>query len=144
MLERFTGDGYGSEKVADCEYEVDGRYMTVKIRKADLGIEGDDFTVNFAWTDNVHDVDDKGVEADDGRLIYSEFSGDIMEFYVSGDVAPGGRFKFCYDTTGTIATGSDLDNGRGKLALQIGAIAGAAALGIGAVAAAAIIKKKRS
>ena len=144
VLERFTGDGYGSEKVADCEYEVDGRYMTVKIRKADLGIEGDDFTVNFAWTDNVHDVDDKGVEADDGRLIYSEFSGDIMEFYVSGDVAPGGRFKFCYDTTGTIATGSDLDNGRGKLALQIGAIAGAAALGIGAVAAAAIIKKKRS
>ena len=143
VLERFTGRGYESEKVADCEYEVEGRFMTVKIRKADLGIEGDRFTVNFAWTDNVHDVDDKGTRTADGNYVYDTFSGDIMEFYVSGDVAPGGRFKFCYDTTGTIATGESSGKARGKLALQIGAIAGAAALGIGAVAAAAVIKKKR-
>jgi hypothetical protein len=142
VLERFTGSGYDSEKVADCEYEVDGRFMTVKIRKSDLGIDGDKFTVNFAWTDNVHDVDDKGTQTADGNYVYSTFSGDIMEFYVSGDVAPGGRFKFCYDTTGTIATGEPVRKNR--LALQIGAIAGAAAVGIGAVAAAAIIKKKRS
>ena len=141
MLERFTGEGYASEKVADCEYEVDGRYMTVKIRKADLGIDSDRFTVNFAWTDNVHDVDDTGTQTDDGKYVYNTFSGDIMEFYVSGDVAPGGRFKFCYDTTGVIATGEP--SGNSKLGLQIGAIAGAAALGIGAVAAAAVIKKKK-
>ena len=30
VLERFTGDGYASEKVADCAYTVDGRYMTVR------------------------------------------------------------------------------------------------------------------
>jgi hypothetical protein len=116
--------------------------MTVKIRKTDLGFDGDKFTVNFAWTDNVHDVDDKGTRTADGNCVYNTFSGDIMEFYVSGDVAPGGRFKFCYDTTGTIATGEQARKNR--LALQIGAIAGAAAVGIGAVAAAAIIKKKRS
>ena len=143
VLEKFTGDGYASEKVADCEYEVDGRFMTVKIRKADLGIDGGEFTVNFAWTDNVHDIDDKGAETADGRTKYSSFSGDIMEFYVSGDVAPGGRFKFCYDTTGTIATGETGNRGSGKLARQIGLIAGAAALGAGAVAAAAIVKKKK-
>ncbi|MBO4325762.1 MAG: hypothetical protein J5950_00640 [Clostridia bacterium] len=96
VLERFTGDGYATEKVADCEYKVDGRYMTVKIKKSDIGITADKYTVNFAWTDNVHDVDDTGAENEGGKPIYTSFSGDIMEFYVSGDVAPGGRFKFSY------------------------------------------------
>jgi hypothetical protein len=85
-LEKFTADNdYAkTEKVADVAYKVDGRYMTVKVAKADLGIT-DAFTVNFAWTDNVHDEGD-----------YSKFSGDILDFYISGDVAPGGRFKFSY------------------------------------------------
>lgn len=97
VLERFT-DGYDSEKVADIEYKVEGRYMTVKIPKSALSIEGEDYTVNFAWTDNVHDVDDKGV-GEGENTVYSEFSGDILDFYTSGDVAPGGRFKFSYIST---------------------------------------------
>ena len=87
VLEKFT-DGYNSEKVADVEYSVDGRYMTVKIPKSALGISGNDFTINFSWTDNVHDEGD-----------YSKYSGDIMDFYISGDVAPGGRFKYSYIST---------------------------------------------
>jgi hypothetical protein len=67
------------------EYKVDGRYMTVKIPKSALGISGNNFTINFTWTDNVHDEGD-----------YSKFTGDIMDFYISGDVAPGGRFKYSY------------------------------------------------
>ena len=97
VLEKFT-DGYTSEKVADVEYKVDGRYMTVKIPKAALGIEGETYTVNFAWTDNVHDVDDTGAGAGENAT-YSIFSGDILDFYTSGDVAPGGRFKFSYVST---------------------------------------------
>ena len=91
VLERFTGNGYDSEKVADCEYVLDGHYLTVKVRKSDLGVSGDKYTVNFAWTDNVHDLDDTGENG-----VYSRFSGEILEFYVSGDVAPGGRFKYSY------------------------------------------------
>lgn len=87
VLEKFT-NGYESEKVADVEYSVDGRYMTVKIPKSALGISGNDFTINFSWTDNVHDEGD-----------YSTYSGDIMDFYISGDVAPGGRFKYSYIST---------------------------------------------
>ena len=98
VLERFTGEGYASEKVADVEYKVDGRYMTVKIARSDLGLNSDDFTVNFSWTDNVHDADDKGAESE-GDTVYSEFSGDILDFYVSGDVAPGGRFKYSFIST---------------------------------------------
>ena len=45
-------------------------------------------TINFAWTDNVHDEGD-----------YSKFSGDILDFYTSGDVAPGGRFKYSFIST---------------------------------------------
>lgn len=85
VLERFTGNGYDSKKVADVEYNVDGRYMMVKIPKSAFGLEGDDFTINFSWTDNVHDEGD-----------YENYSGDILDFYISGDVAPGGRFKYSY------------------------------------------------
>ncbi|MBE6694742.1 MAG: hypothetical protein E7589_08255 [Ruminococcaceae bacterium] len=83
-LNRFTGNGYGFEVISGVEYALDGKYLTVKISKAALGL-GDKFTVNFAWTDNVHDKDDS-----------SKFSGDILEFYTTGDVAPGGRFKYSY------------------------------------------------
>ena len=88
VLERFSGNGYESTKVADCAYVVDGRYMTIKVAKSDLGLSGNDFTINFSWTDNVHDEGD-----------YSTFSGDIMDFYISGDVAPGARFKYSYVST---------------------------------------------
>lgn len=100
VLERFTGDGFASEKVADCEYKVDGRYMTVKVKKSDVSVSGTDYTVNFSWTDNVHDVDDTGVKGADGGWTYNSYSGDILEFYVSGDVAPGGRFKYSYVVNG--------------------------------------------
>ncbi|MBR5880225.1 MAG: hypothetical protein IKZ16_00940, partial [Clostridia bacterium] len=88
VLEKFTGNGYESTKVADCEYVVNGRYMTVKVAKSDLGLAGDNYTINFSWTDNVHDEGD-----------YEKFSGDIMDFYISGDVAPGARFKYSYVST---------------------------------------------
>ena len=85
VLEKFSGNGYDSVKVTDCAYTVDGRYMTIKVAKSDLGLSGDDYTINFSWTDNVHD---------EGN--YEQFSGDIMDFYISGDVAPGARFKYSY------------------------------------------------
>ncbi len=97
-LERFTGDGYTTEKVGEVDYTVSGKYMQVKIPKSMLGLDGYDFTVNFAWTDNVHDADD-AAEAEDADYVYTKFSGDIMDFYTSGDVAPGGRFKFSYIST---------------------------------------------
>ncbi|MBQ1231936.1 MAG: hypothetical protein IIX86_00240 [Clostridia bacterium] len=91
VLEKFSGNGYESTKVADCTYTVDGRYMTIKVAKSDLGLSGDNYTINFSWTDNVHDEGD-----------YEKFSGDIMDFYISGDVAPGARFKYSY-VSGTAA-----------------------------------------
>jgi len=39
---------------------------------------GEKFVINFKWSDNMQN------------------EGDIMDFYVNGDVAPGGRFKYQY------------------------------------------------
>ena len=94
VLERFTGNGYETEKVADVKYKLDGKTLAVEIPKSALGLEGNDYTINFAWTDNVHDEGD-----------YSTFSGDILDFYLSGDVAPGARFKFSYVSTHVNTTG---------------------------------------
>lgn len=109
VLERFTGNGYESEFVDDVKYSVQGRYLQIAIAKSALGIEGDDFTLNFAVTDNVHDENDQAPQGDK-NYVYSRFSGDILDFYTSGDVAPGGRFKYSYVSTaensGTVADDS--------------------------------------
>ena len=70
-----------------------------------LNLSGYDFTINFTWTDNVHDEDDAG-ERGDADYKYTKFSGDIMDFYISGDVAPSGRFKYSYISTNANATGA--------------------------------------
>ena len=94
VLERFTGDGYGSEKVAEIAYRVEGKRLMMAVPRTALKADGG--TLKFTWTDNVHDEADTGLQGTDGRWKYSRFSGDIMDFYISGDVAPGGRFRFQY------------------------------------------------
>ena len=98
-LERFTGNGYDTEIVGKVSYTVEGKYMQVAIPKSMLGLVGYNFTVNFAWTDNVHDAADTGTQRADGTWEYTTFSGDILDFYTSGDVAPGMRFKYSYVST---------------------------------------------
>ncbi len=99
VLERFTGNGYETEVVGKVSYTVDGKYMQVAVPKSMLNLSGYDFTINFSWTDNVHDAADKGTQTADGAWVYSTFSGDILDFYTSGDVAPGMRFKYSYIST---------------------------------------------
>ena len=104
-LESFTGNSYETQPVGEVDYTVDGKYMQVKVPKSMLGLSGYDFTINFAWTDNVHDEADQG-KAGDTDYVYTTFSGDIMDFYISGDVAPCGRFKYSYISTAANAEGS--------------------------------------
>ena len=156
VLEKFSGNGYESVKVADCAYTVDGRYMTVKVAKSDLGLTGDDYTINFSWTDNVHDEGD-----------YNKFSGDIMDFYISGDVAPGARFKYSYisgasaneeqsseqqttDAADNTDTDTDAATGEGESATEPAetkkgckAFAAAGVMLATAAAAAVVLKKKK-
>ena len=106
VLEKFTGNGYETEAVGEVDYTVSGKYMQIKVPKSMLGLSGYDFTINFTWTDNVHDEADQGAAGQTG-YVYTTFSGDIMDFYISGDVAPSGRFKYSYISTAANATGED-------------------------------------
>ena len=84
-LERFTGNGFETEIVGKVTYSVKGNVLTVCIPKTMLGIPAEqlDFEFGFKWTDNTLE------------------DGDIMQWYLNGDVAPVGRFNYCYTTTGS-------------------------------------------
>ncbi len=87
-LEKFTGTGYETEAVCEISYAVNGKTLVMSVPKSALGITGEDYTVNFKWTDNVQDEDGSGT-----------FKGEILDFYRTGDVAPGGRFKYSFIAT---------------------------------------------
>ena len=96
-LERFTGNGFETEVVGEVTYSVKGNVLTVCIPKTMLGIPAEqlDFQFGFKWTDNTLE------------------DGDIMQWYLNGDVAPVGRFNYCYTTTGSaeyVADSANLGN----------------------------------
>lgn len=80
-LERSLGVGdsltdWKWEKAADVPYSVKGNVLQIAIPRKILGLTDDKFTFNFKWSDNM------------------QTEGDILDFYKSGDVAPGERFMF--------------------------------------------------
>jgi hypothetical protein len=81
VLEKNAG-GWSWTKAAEIPYHVDGRELELAIPRAALGLANGktDFTLDFKWVDNM------------------QKPGDIMDFYVNGDVAPDGRFNYRYTT----------------------------------------------
>ena len=76
-IERSLG-GWQFEQTGTATYTVKGNRMTLTIPAAALGLTKNDIHFNFKLSDNM------------------QTDGDIMDFYKSGDVAPGGRFTFVY------------------------------------------------
>ena len=76
-VSRFT-EGFKAEKTGDAEYALTGEYMTVKIKKSLLGVEGEVKELLFKWADN------------------STVTGSVMEFMDLGDAAPNDRYAFHY------------------------------------------------
>ena len=58
-------------------YAIKGNKMEIRVAKSALGLEGK-LNFEFKWSDNMQD------------------EGNILDFYVNGDAAPGGRFNFVY------------------------------------------------
>ena len=84
-LQRFNGNGYETEDAAKIRYAVNGEYLVYAVSKEAIGITARSGKICFKWTDNVQDEDGSG-----------QFKGEILDFYRTGDVAPGGRFKYVY------------------------------------------------
>jgi len=68
------------QKAGSAAYVIDGKSLVLKIKHSVLGInDGDVINFEFKWSDNMQE------------------DGNIMDFYVNGDVAPGGRFNYVYN-----------------------------------------------
>ena len=77
-IEKSTA-GWNWNPVGTAQYKADGKTLVLKIARAVLGIVDDNLlNFEFKWSDNMQE------------------EGNIMDFYVNGDVAPGGRFNFHY------------------------------------------------
>ena len=78
-LEKHQG-GWQWQRACPVRYRVAGRELQLAIPRADLGLPRDSsaVSIDFKWIDNLQHPDD------------------IMDVYLSGDVAPEGRFKFRY------------------------------------------------
>ena len=77
-LERNDG-GWRWSRVAKVEARVAGDALTLAIPRTALGLPAEGrIALDFKWADHV------------------QVAGDILDFYVSGDVAPEGRFNYRY------------------------------------------------
>jgi hypothetical protein len=79
VLEKNNG-GRNWLKVADVSYRVEGNQMHVAVPRDLLGLRTDPVTLDFKWLDNI------------------PLPEDPTEFFVTGDTAPSGRFRFRYIT----------------------------------------------
>ena len=79
-LERNLG-GWNWQKVMPVDLRVTGNELQLAVPRSALGLKtGETKTdLDFKWADNL------------------QRPGDVMDFYVSGDVAPFGRFNYRYD-----------------------------------------------
>ena len=77
-------------KVGSAEYAIRDNKMELKVNKSVFNLNNDNpLDFEFKWSDNM------------------QTDGDIMDFYVNGDVAPSGRFNFVYTTDKTTQVGDN-------------------------------------
>jgi hypothetical protein len=81
VMEKNIGNRWEWQKIAECSYAVKDKHLEIKTDRAFLLLEDKDIDIEFKWNDNMQE------------------NGNIMDFYVNGDTAPGGRFNFVYTTT---------------------------------------------
>ncbi len=79
-IERASGNSWDWSEAGKCRYAVNGNVLEIAVPKSVLNV-GDTLGFEFKWNDNMQNP------------------GDIMDFYVNGDTAPGGRFNYLYESS---------------------------------------------
>ena len=79
VLEKSTG-GWNWNTAGSVKYRVSDNILMLEVPRALIGLTDRPVNIEFKWSDNM------------------QSDGDIMDFYLSGDVAPGGRFTFVFNT----------------------------------------------
>ena len=80
VVEKNIGQRWEWEEAAHSPMTVTGNVLEIAIPRRVLGLQEGALNIEFKWNDNMQE------------------SGNIMDFYVNGDTAPGGRFNFVYQT----------------------------------------------
>lgn len=78
VVEKNTGGRWEWEQAAEVRFAVTGNKLELEIPRRVLGLLNKPINIEFKWNDNMQE------------------NGNIMDFYVNGDTAPGGRFNFIY------------------------------------------------
>ena len=76
-LEHFNAHSWSCVPVGEIDYKLNGREMQIKIPRSMLQLTGD-VNFEFKWHDNM------------------QKQGEALEFTVSGDAAPSGRFNYVF------------------------------------------------
>lgn len=82
IVEKNVGNRWEWEQVAACPYNVNNHYLEIAIDREVLNLKDKIVDIEFKWNDNMQE------------------NGNIMDFYVNGDTAPGGRFNFIFSENG--------------------------------------------
>jgi hypothetical protein len=80
FVEKNIGNRWEWELAGNGIFAVNGNKLEIEIVRPLLGLSGTGIDFEFKWNDNMQE------------------NGNIMDFYVNGDTAPGGRFNFVYKT----------------------------------------------
>lgn len=77
IVEKSTS-GWNWKKSGLAEYSVKDNAMELRVKRSVFGNSAKELNFEFKWSDNMQE------------------DGNIMDFYINGDAAPGGRFNFIY------------------------------------------------
>ncbi len=78
-IEKSSG-GWNFEEAGKGEIAVSDNVLQLSVPRHILGLTDENVRFNFKWSDNMQEDD-------------------VMDFYTNGDVAPGGRFAFVFDSS---------------------------------------------
>lgn len=78
VIEKNVGGRWEWQSVAQTKFAVSNNKLELEINRSILNLKGKEIDMEFKWNDNMQE------------------NGNIMDFYVNGDTAPGGRFNFVY------------------------------------------------
>lgn len=76
-VEKYAGEGWNWVPAGKGDFKVTGNFLEISVPKKTVGL-GSQPDFAFKWADNL------------------QHPGDPLDFYVSGDTAPGGRFNYIY------------------------------------------------
>lgn len=80
IVERNIAGRWEWNAVGEVPYSVNANTLALSLPKELFEIKGTAVDIEFKWNDNMQEI------------------GNVMDFYVNGDSAPGGRFNFVYKT----------------------------------------------